>query len=38
VSSMRFLELGLLTGLLYLMMAFPLSLLSTRMERRLKTA
>ncbi|CAI2717200.1 ABC transporter substrate-binding protein/permease [Nitrospina watsonii] len=38
VSSMRFLELGLLTGLLYLMMAFPLSLLSTHLEKRLKTA
>ncbi|CCQ89539.1 Amino acid ABC transporter, fused permease and periplasmic binding protein [Nitrospina gracilis 3/211] len=38
VSSMRFLELGLLTGLLYLMMAYPLSLLSTRLERRLQTA
>ncbi|MGP0565379.1 MULTISPECIES: ABC transporter substrate-binding protein/permease [unclassified Nitrospina] len=38
VSSMRFLELGLLTGLLYLMMAYPLSLLSARLERRLQTA
>lgn len=38
VSSMRFLELGLLTGVLYLMMAFPLSLLSAHLERRLKTA
>jgi len=34
VSSMRFLELGLLTALLYLMMSFPLSLLSIRLERR----
>jgi len=31
---MRFLELGLLTALLYLMMSFPLSLLSIRLERR----
>ena len=34
VSSMRFLELGLLTGLLYLMMSLPLSALSNRLERR----
>ncbi|UCD12649.1 MAG: ABC transporter permease subunit [Nitrospinaceae bacterium] len=35
VSSMRFLELGLLTAALYLLMSFPLSLLSSRLERRL---
>ncbi len=34
VASMRFLELGLLTALLYLMMSFPLAILSTRLERR----
>lgn len=33
VSSMRFLELGLLTAALYLMMSIPLSILSTRLER-----
>ncbi len=36
VSSLRFLELGLLTAALYLTMSVPLSLLSTRMERQLK--
>ncbi len=35
VSSMKFLELGLLTAALYLMMSLPLSALSTRLERRL---
>jgi polar amino acid transport system substrate-binding protein len=35
VSSLRFLELGLLTAALYLMMSIPLSILSTRLERRL---
>ncbi len=34
VSSMRFLELGLMTAALYLMMSFPLSLVSIRLERR----
>jgi len=34
VSSMRFLELGLLTAMLYLMMSFPLSLVSIRLEKR----
>jgi len=38
VSSMRFLELGVLTGILYLCMSFPLSILSTRLERRLHLA
>jgi len=38
VSSMKFLELGLLTAVLYLMMSLPLSVLSTRLERRLQTA
>ncbi len=35
VSSMRYLELGILTAILYLAMSIPLSLLSTRLERRL---
>lgn len=35
VSTWRVLELGLLTGLLYLMMSYPLSLLARRLERRL---
>ena len=38
VSSMKFLELGLLTAALYLMMSLPLSVLSTRLERKLQTA
>ena len=38
VSSMKFLELGLLTGALYLMMSLPLSAVSTRLEKRLKTS
>lgn len=37
VSSMKILELGLLTAALYLMMSLPLSIISTRLERRLKT-
>jgi polar amino acid transport system substrate-binding protein len=35
VSSMKFLELGLLTAALYLMMSLPLSIVSTRLERHL---
>ncbi len=38
VSSMKFLELGLLTAALYLMMSLPLSAVSTRLERKLQTA
>ncbi|MDH5789814.1 MAG: amino acid ABC transporter permease, partial [Nitrospinota bacterium] len=38
VSSMKFLELGLLTAALYLMMSLPLSLVSTRLERKLQTS
>jgi polar amino acid transport system substrate-binding protein len=38
VSSMKFLELGLLTAALYLMMSLPLSALSTRLEKHLKFA
>lgn len=38
VSSMRFLELGLLTAALYLMMSLPLSFLTHRLERRLQTS
>ena len=34
VSSMRFLELGVLTAILYLTMSLPLSFLSPRLERR----
>jgi polar amino acid transport system substrate-binding protein len=34
VSSMRFLELGLLTAALYLVMSIPLAILSSRLERR----
>lgn len=35
VSSMRFLELGLLTAALYLMMSLPLSFLTRKLERQL---
>lgn len=38
VSSMRYLELGLLTGVLYLAMSFPLSLYSQRLERKMSPA
>lgn len=34
VSSMRFLELGLLTAALYLIMSIPLAIFSNRLERR----
>ncbi len=37
VSSMKFLELGLLTAALYLMMSLPLSIVSTRLEHHLQT-
>ncbi len=37
ISSMRFLELGLLTATLYLMMSLPLSRFSRRMEKRIQT-
>jgi polar amino acid transport system substrate-binding protein len=37
VSSMRFLELGLVTAALYLAMSLPLSFLSRRLERKLHT-
>lgn len=35
-SSLRFLELGLITAVLYLGMSYPLSLLARRLENRLK--
>ncbi len=35
ISTWRILELGLLTGLLYLAMSYPLSLAARRLERRL---
>jgi len=38
VSSMRFLELGLLTAALYLIMSIPLSILSVRLEKRFQTS